>query len=89
MEELKLGKVSNAELVEWFGSTANSFSKKKKSWLKKLEEYCEFKPLDGGVEITKIHKYFYTKNKNYQIVKDNFCSVWDESGLDTCKHVAD
>lgn len=89
MTQLTIGKVSNQDLAEWFGATLNSITKKKKQWLKKLEDYCEFTPVYGGVEITKIYKSTYVKNKNYQIVKDNFDATWDESGLDSCSRVAD
>ena len=34
--------MSNQDLAEWFGATTNSMAKKKKLWLEKLKDYCEF-----------------------------------------------
>lgn len=87
MKELKLGKISNAELADWFETSEKNLSNRKKMFLEKLQEYCDFKPYRGGVEVFKINKFFYCKNKNYQIVYDNFDSAWDPSGLDTCSRV--
>ena len=89
MEELKLGKVTNQELAEWFNATVNSITKKKQQWLKILQEYCEFTPIYGGVIITKIYKPFYTKNMNLKIVQEEFNEVWDKSNLDSCKRVSE
>ena len=63
-------------------------SKKKKQWLTKLAEYCEFESVRGGVNITKIYKPCYSKNTKYQKVKNNFCKVLDKGGLDSCKRIA-
>lgn len=87
LDELKLGKVTNAELASWFDTTESNLSHKKKKFLEKLKTYCEFKLYRGGVEIIKIYKPFYIKNQNYKIVEENFDNYWDESGLDTCAHV--
>ena len=81
--------MSNQDLAEWFGATTNSMAKKKKQWLEKLKDYCEFEPVYGGVEITTIYKDTYVKNRNYQIVKENFDITWDESRLDSCRRVAE
>ena len=89
MTELKLGRVTNAELAEWFNATKNSIEKKKKTWLQILGDYCDFEPIYGGVYINKIHKPCYVKNKNLQIVKEEFEEAWDESGLDSCKRVSE
>lgn len=85
---LHLGFFSNQELCDWFGTTSSNISKKKKYWLGKLTEYCEFEPIRGGINIKKIFKETYIKNKNYQIVKDNFEEEWDNSGLDSCSRVS-
>jgi hypothetical protein len=89
MTELKLGRITNKELVEWFGTTEIQINRKKKYWLKILEEYCDFEPIYGGVYINKIHKPYYVKNKNLQIVKEEFEEAWDESGLDSCLRVSE
>ena len=88
MEELRLGKISNEELAEWFLITPKNLSSHKGRYLKKLEEYCAFTPYRGGVEVTEIYKYTYSKNKNLQIVREEFDSSWSSTGLDTCTRVA-
>lgn len=87
MEELKLGFVTNAELASWFGTSTSNLSHKKKNFLKKLSDYCEFQNCRGGITITKIIQSFYVKNQNYKIVEDNYDKYWSSSGLDTCAHV--
>ena len=86
--ELKLGIMKMNELADWFGLSTSTLSKAKAKYMKKLEEYCEFTQIYGGVKITKIHKKFYTKNKSYQIVRQEFCDTWSENGLDSCRRVA-
>lgn len=86
--ELRLGFMSNKELALWFGMSITTITKKKAIYLAKLVEYCDFKPVYGGIEVKTIYKSFYCKNKNYQIVDDNFDTTWDPSGLDTCSNVA-
>lgn len=88
MEELKKGQISNDELADWFMVSKNSLSKNKSRYLKKLEEYCDFTPYQGGVKVHKIYKPSYVKNKNLQVVREEFDTSWDESGLDTCIRVA-
>lgn len=89
MNELKLGKVSNAELASWFLVEETTLSRRKKKYLERLKLYCDFISCRGGVEILEIYKAFYIQNKNYKIVEDNFDNYWDESGLDTCRHVGE
>lgn len=55
MEYLTIGKFTNAELAEWFGTSTNNLSHKKKKFLTVLQEYCDFKSIYGGIEITKVH----------------------------------
>ena len=89
MEALHCGKVSNAELISWFNTTENQMRTKKKKFLETLKEYCDFTPIYGGVEITEVRNPYYIKNINDEIVRKEFLRIWDESGLDSCKRVAD
>lgn len=89
MDELKLGKVTNKELISWLGTTDSQMRTKKKELLKKLEEYCEFTPVYGGIMITKIYKPCYVKNLDLEIVREEFCEAWDKSGLDSCSRVSE
>lgn len=89
MEMLKLGKITTEELASWFNTSKNNLSKHKKEYLKKLESYCLFESIYGGINIKEIYKSIYVKNPNYQIVLENIDKVWDKSGLDTCSHVGE
>lgn len=88
-DELKLGIITNAELAEWFNSTPSNISKHKTYWLKKLNEYCQWEPKRGGVNIIEVYIPYYRKNKNYAIAAENYLDFWDESGLDTSAHVGE
>lgn len=88
MEELRLGKITNKELAEWFGAKgSDNISRHKKRYLEILKDYCDFDDIRGGIVVKKIYKSFYVKNSNYQIVKEEFKDTWDKSGLDTCSRV--
>lgn len=90
MDEIKLhiGKMTNQELAEWFNTTLKQITNKKKQYLKKLEEYCEFESFRGGIEIKKVFKECYCKNKNYQLIRQELPKVWNKSRIDTCSHVS-
>ena len=61
--------------------------KKKKYWVSKLTDYCDYKTVRGGAMISNIKLPTYVKNKNFKIVYDNYRECWSEDGLDTCTHV--
>lgn len=82
--------MSNQELADWFGTTIKQMNAKKKSvWLPRLAEYCDYEAVRGGAMISNIKLSTYVKNKNFQIVYDNYRDYWSEDGLDTCKHVGE
>lgn len=91
--ELKLGFMSNAELAEWFGIKPDSFSKKKKAYIEKLEAHADITVVRGGVEIFDIHVPHYDKSLMhkegaYEKIRDEIDEVWNDNGLDTGKNVA-
>ena len=88
MKILRIGKISNSELADWFGINVNNLSKHKTQKLKQLQEYAKFNNLRGGVEILEIYQPIYSNNNNYRIMRDNFCNSWDNSGLDSCSRVS-
>lgn len=87
--ELKLGKMTNQELAEWFGISISSFKNRKKSKLKELDAFAKFKDVYGGVEILEIYNPVYSKkgSASKQIIFDEFLNEWNESGLDTVSNV--
>lgn len=87
MEYLSIGKFTNADLADWFGTSESNLSHKKKKFLAVLKEYCAFNSIYGGIEITEVYNPFYTKNANYKLTFDNYDKYWSSSGLDTCTHV--
>ena len=89
LDELKLGKISNKDLISWLDTTPTQMQKKKKDLLKKLEDYCEFEPCYGGIIVTKIYKPCYSANPDLAIVREEFNEVWDKSGLDSCSRVSE
>lgn len=89
--KLKLGKMKNQELADWFGVSVNTIRNHKKDKLEELKLFADFKEVYGGVEITNIKEEYYSKqmSKSKQFIYDHFDENWNESGLDTCKNVAD
>lgn len=87
--ELKLGIMTNKELAEWFGGIQEkSFRSTRAKKLKILEEYAEFEDMRGKINITKVIKPIYIKNKNYKFIKEKTLEQWSNTGLDTCKTVS-
>lgn len=89
--ELKLGKMTNKELAEWFGIQLGSFKSRKKSKLEELKAFAEFEEVYGGANIIKIIEPVYSKkgSQSKQIIFDEFLNEWDKSGLDTVNNVTD
>ena len=85
--ELKEGIMTNREMAEWFGCSMTTFTRNRPNWVKRLDEYCDYKLVRGGVVISNIRLSCYIKNKNYKIVQDNFSKYWKSGQLDTARHV--
>ena len=91
MKELLLGKITNAELADWFGVSTGSFATKKKEKLEELKYYANFYEDRGKIVITEIFNPVYSKQlgKNYQKIKEKVNEVWSPDGLDTCSRVGE
>lgn len=88
--ELKLGKMTQKELAEWFGITYNGFKTNAKSKAKKMEilkNYADYHYEGRTVYIDKIHIPVY--NRAYNKVEELFKPTWNPNGLDTCSHVGE
>lgn len=84
--------MTNQELADWFGILEKSFRSTRAKKLETLKEYAEFENLRGKVNIIKVIKPIYQKRnggKNYNFIKEKTKEQWSETGLDTCKLVAD
>lgn len=72
--ELRLGKMSNKELAEWFNIKPDTMTRHKKKKLEELKNYACFEEIRGGVNITAIIKETYNKKDNQirQIYQQGF-----------------
>lgn len=63
MEELRLGFIPGTELYSWFKTIEyTTYSKAVGKYLRKLESYCEFERVQGGIIVKEIYCYKYYKN---------------------------
>ena len=87
--QLKLGKMTSAELADWFNITSSTYTHNRKKKLKELKIFADFKEIYGGVEITKVKIPIYAKkgSRAYNIIRDNFSNAWHASGYDTAARV--
>lgn len=63
MIELKLGKMSGQEVAEWLGiSYKNTYRNNPKKYIQRLENFCEYEIIRGGIIVNKIYCKVYDKN---------------------------
>ena len=91
--ELRLGKMTNKELAEWFGITPNTLSKYKDRKLKELEYFADFHEEKGKVVIEKIKNPVYTKKAELkqELLQRVFLEEWENeshNNINTCSNVA-
>lgn len=65
--ELHLGKMTNQELADWFHIKYNTYTNHSINYLKILEDYCVFKRVRGGIEVSEILISEYNKNMRCKI----------------------
>ena len=85
---LKLGFMSNEEIINWAQISSNYFLRIRKSWCEKqLSKYAKYNLVKGGVEILEIIKPVYASNAKKEVEK-NFSKCWGHDGyqIDTCKN---
>lgn len=89
MEELRLGKLTNKELAEWFGISEKTLKNNKIKKLEELKLFADFYEEKGKVIITDIYESIYSKKKSgtLQKVIEKIDNVWSEDGLDSCTRV--
>lgn len=86
--ELKLGKMTQKELAEWFGITHNSFRTNPKTKANKLEllkTYADYHIEGRSVVIDRIIIPEYSKA--YHKIEELFESTWNANGIDSCARV--
>lgn len=85
---LKLGFMSNEEIINWAQISSNYFLRIRKSWCEKqLSKYAKYKLVKGGVEILEIIEPIYSSSAKREIEKV-FPKCWGHDGyqIDTCKN---
>lgn len=60
--KLKLGKMTSKEMAIWFNLSYNTYKNKIAYYLEKLEDYCEFERIYGGIIVKEIYIEEYDKN---------------------------
>ena len=53
--KLILGKMTSKQLAQWFGVLPSTYSHNIPSYLSRLEDYCKFEKVYGGVIISEIY----------------------------------
>lgn len=67
---LHLGKMKGQEIAEWMGiSYDGTYRKDPSKYIKRLEDYCEYEQVRGGVVIKKIYLYKYIKDLRVEYTK--------------------
>lgn len=64
--KLQLGKMRTESLAEWFGIKYGTFRKNPANYFKKLEDYCEYEKVYGGILIKEIYIEEYDKHLNFK-----------------------
>lgn len=85
--KLRLNKMTSKEMAMWFGISYNTYKNKIASYLEKLEDYCEFERIYGGVIIKEIYLDEYDKNLNIKdqelVLKEIKTCIETQGGLST------
>lgn len=86
---LKLGKMTSAELADWFNITSSTYTHNRKKKLEELKIFADFEEIYGGINITNIKIPIYAKrgSRAYNIIRENFSNAWHKSGYDTAARV--
>lgn len=63
------GKMTIQELADWFGVKLSTYRRTSVNYLKKLEDYCEFERIYGGIDVKTIYMYEYDKDIQRKVDK--------------------
>lgn len=88
-KELKLGKMTQTEISEWFGLKPDTFrkasDKSRSKKLRILKTYADYHINKRSIIIDKINIPVYSST--LEIIDEKFDETWSETGIDTCKRV--
>ena len=65
--ELHLGKMSGQELAQWFNIAYTTYKRNPSKYIAKLDDYCKYSPVRGGVIVEEIYIATYDKKINKKI----------------------
>ena len=63
---LTLGKMTSKQLAQWFGVLPTSYSHNIPNYLSRLEDYCKFEKVYGGVIISEIYIEEYDRGLKFK-----------------------
>lgn len=70
------------ELAEWMGiNYNNTYCKNPTKYIQRLEDYCEYEQIRGGVIIKEIYLYEYNKNLNSELTKKYLKALQENNGV--------
>ena len=64
--KLTLGKMTSKQLAQWFGVLPSTYSHNIPSYLSRLENYCKFEKVYGGVIISEIYIEEYDRGLKFK-----------------------
>lgn len=87
--QLKLGKMNNQEIANWFGIKKTTYSARPKFYLKKMEDFADFEQVYGGVVIKEIYKAEYDRKFSTKIDQIYLHEVQKNSGFSSVSGIAE
>ena len=59
--QLQLGKMTGHEIADWLGIAYSTYKRNPTKQLQKLNDFCQYKQVRGGIEIEEIYQSTYNK----------------------------
>ena len=90
--KLQLGKMKTADLAKWFGISLSRLHNATPQFYEKLNNFCDYEKVYGGVIIKEI--YFDTYDKKFDVKMENFIikeiirCINENEGLSTISEIA-
>ena len=86
---LRIGKMTNKELAEWFGISDRTYKNTRAARLEELRWYCDFAVIRGGIDVKIIKHKDYIKNRSKigKEIREMLPEVWPAGEPHTCVQV--
>lgn len=80
--KLKLGKMTGREVAEWMGiSYDGTYRKNPTKYVQRLEDYCEYEQVRGGVVIKEIYLYEYNKDLKAKLTETYLRALQENNNI--------